>query len=117
MSNPIELYNEAIGNNEQQETEKQSAKKQVELNQKNIEAWHLWNQLPQTHLFRSILVGIRNKISVGCAQNVANVPQVNDAWIRARQVEIALLDDILMRTMSTGELKTELFSPQPQQQS
>ena len=112
MSNPIEIYKEAVGDTEQQETQKQAAQKQAEVNQKNIEAWHLWNSIPQTQMFRAIMQDVRNKLSVGCAQNVCNVPQVTDTWIRARQVEIAMLDEILLRTMINGELKTELFAPQ-----
>lgn len=113
MSNTLQVYKEAIGD-VIDEKQKEAQRLALEAAQKNIEAWAMWREIPQTKMFLEVLTQTRQKLSVGVSANTTHVPDVHENWIRARLVEIALIDEILGRTVQNGELRNEMFQPQAQ---
>jgi hypothetical protein len=107
--NIVKVYNEAVGGKPESDENIKARQAEAEASQKNIEAWGHWQRHAQTQVFIAKLNDVRNKMSVAVAHYGANVPDVSEHFIRARLAEIALLDEIIMRTVKTGELKKEMF--------
>ena len=111
MKSPIEIYKQSTGAEVAQETEAQQKQKQQEadVEQKNLEAYALWRQNPQTQRFMTALIEAKEKLTIYCAQSVTLVPQVNNDWIRARQVEIASLNEIITNTCNNGTFRADVL--------
>jgi len=107
--NTQQIYKEALesvlGNSEEQNKLRQ----QAEVEQKNVEAWAQWRQLPQTIMFLNKLTTVAIVINKYTAAMCANVTSVNNDYVRARMVEANLLNELVDITSKNGQLKEHLL--------
>lgn len=110
MSSPQNILKKSYGETEESPEVLKQKQQDAELEQKNIEAWARWKTDPQTQRLINILTATKAVLSTQIGAVAAQVPGVSNDYLRARLVEINVIDDLLTNTFNNGNFRAEILN-------